>query len=107
MALCFESVKVAYTVFNQVKNKHIPNLLIPAFPEDTADWSQEEKSNPRRNMVCGYDQKYDNGWESLFFYVEDPTEELKADFQEWAKAVPNTSISRLDKESGYWRFGWF
>lgn len=107
MALSFNSVKKAYKVLNHVKSEHLPDLFIPSFPEDTAHWDSYQQSRPRRNMVYGFDLKYDNGWESLFFYVEDPTEELKADFQEWAKSVPNTSISRLDKTSGYWRFGWF
>lgn len=107
MALSFSSVEKAYKVLNQIKKEHLPQLDIPSFPEDVYDRKPEDREDLNPDVVYGWDQKYDNGWESLFFYTASPSDELKQDFAEWAKAVPNTHISRLDTDSGYWKFGWF
>jgi hypothetical protein len=106
MALSFNSVQKAYEVFNQIK-KIIP-LGIGAFPEDMEEWPDENKTNPPLNQVYGWGRKYDNGWESICFFVENPTEELKEKFNELKDTVPNSSICKpYFRNESIWCFGWF
>lgn len=106
MALSFESVKKAYTVFHEIK-KLIP-LSIDSFPDDMSDWDDKDKDNPELNKVFGWSKKYDNGWESISFFVKAPTQELIKKFDELKDVVPNTSISEpYHRNEKIWCFGWF
>ncbi len=106
MALSFESVKKAYTVFNELKN--IVPLGIGAFPEDMSEWDDYEKENPPLNQVFGWDKKYDNGWESICFFIKNPSEELLNKFKDLENVVPNSSICNpYFRNENIWCFGWF
>ena len=106
MALSFESVKRAYEVFNQVKE--IIPLGIGAFPEDMSLWDEKEQENPPLNQVYGWDKKYDNGWESISFFVKNPPKELKELFQEKKDIVPNSHIAEpYFRNKEVWCFGWY
>src|SRR5215213_6093429 len=110
MALSSRAVDKAYEVFNQLRQL-LPKLEIPTWPEDAGKWPtikwQDEESF-KLNIVYGFDRKSDDGWENLFFYTENPSDELKVLFDELKRSVPNTSISRaVEGRPGVWKFGWY
>lgn len=108
MALSFQNVEKAYKVLNEIKRTVLPDLSVGAFPEDMEDWSDSEKENPQLNKVYGYGRKYDNGWENLVFFVQNPSEELKQKFEELKDNVDNSSINHsYSKNPKLWIFGWF
>lgn len=103
MALNFDSVREAYEILGELEVENIPS-----FPEDMAEWSDEEKRNPPLETVLGYDKKGDNGWENIVFITRDPSAELKAKFESLKHRVPNSSISSPYKwNESLWVFGWF
>lgn len=106
MALSFKSVEKTYEVFHQIKKIH--PLTIDSWPEDMADWTDTEKKNPKENTVYGWGKKSDSGWESIAFFVRNPSQELKQKFDELKSVIHNTSISgpyHLNPE--IYCFGWF
>lgn len=107
MALSHRAVVKAYEVFNLLNDEfQIPS--IPAWPEDMAHWDDNKKDNPPEKVVLGWDRKSDDGWENLFFFVEQPSKELKNRFDELKVHVPNSSMSTTyDRNDSYWIFGWF
>lgn len=106
MALSFAAVQKAYEVFNELK-KIIP-LSIPSWPEDMADWEDIKRENPQLNTVYGFSKKRDDGWENIFFFVVNPSEELKQRFDELKSKVPNSSICKpYDHNTSVWILGWF
>lgn len=106
MALSFKSTKKAYSIFNEL-NKLI-SLEISSFPEDMEKWEENEQKNPPLNKVLGWGQKIDGGWESISFFIKEPTEELKNKFEELKRTVPNSSISGpYFRNKNIWCFGWF
>ncbi|MEA4918126.1 hypothetical protein SDC9_145687 [bioreactor metagenome] len=108
MALSFSNVQNAYKVFNEIKKTVLPELRINSWPEDMADWSERERENPHLCKVYGFDRKSDDGWESLVFFVKNPSDELKQKFDELKSMVRNSSIARPYGEgSNIWKFGWF
>lgn len=109
MALSFQAVQKAYKVFNELKRSHLPELDIRSWPEDMAEWrSDMARKNPAVLTVYGWGKKSDDGWENLFFLVQDPSDELKAAFDDLKKSVPNSSISGpYNLNRAYWQFGWF
>lgn len=103
MALSFRAVEAAYKVFNKLKVEHIPS-----WPEDMATWTKEEQKNPPVNTVLGWDKKSDSGWESIVFFVKDPSDHLRSSFDELKNTVPNSSISKpYHRNPSLWVFGWF
>lgn len=108
MALSQSSVEKAYKVFNTLKNDILENLEIPSWPQDMSDWEDHQKDNPKQNIVYGWGRKKDNGWESISFFVEDPSEELKGKFEDLQKRVPNSAINEAyHRNKNLWVFGWF
>jgi hypothetical protein len=109
MALSISSVKKAYNVFTEIKINIIYDLNIPSKPIDIAEWNNEERQYPLERKVYGFGKKPDNGWESLFFLVSNPSQDLKDRFFELKGAVPNSSISKVyrDDNTNVWIFGWF
>lgn len=108
MALSFRNVERAYEVFSELKSTVLPELSIGSFPEDMGEWEDEERKNPRLNKVYGFDQKSDNGWENLVFFVKDPSQELKNKFEELKVKVGNSSINNVySRNTSLWIFGWF
>ncbi|CAL2094931.1 hypothetical protein [Tenacibaculum sp. 190524A02b] len=106
MGLSYKSVKKAYKVFHEVKELH--PITIESFPDDMANWKDEEKENPPLDIVLGWNKKYDGGWESISFFVKDPSKELIEKFNELKEAVPNTSICNpYYRNESIWCFGWF
>lgn len=103
MALSFRSVEKAYEVFHELGVKHVPS-----WPEDMYTWSEEKRAHPEEDRVYGWDKKVDDGWENIFFFVRNPSQELKDKFDQLKHRVPNSSMS---KPYGYnkelWMFGWF
>lgn len=108
MALSQSSVKKAYEVFNTLKNEILENLEIPSWPQDMSQWDDDKKNNPKLNVVHGWGKKIDSGWESISFFIEDPSEELKGKFEALQKQVPNSAINEVYHRNGnLWVFGWF
>lgn len=108
MGLSFRSVEIAYKVFNEIKNTVLPDLDIPSWPEDMQGWDEEKSANPRLNNVYGFDKKADYGWENIYFFVEQPSDELKAKFDELKSKVGNSSMAKPYSENPkIWIFGWF
>lgn len=103
MALSFASVEEAYKVFHELGVKNVPS-----WPEDMAEWDSSKKKDPKPDTVYGWSKKYDNGWENLFFFIKNPTEEFKQKFDNLKRRVPNSSISKpYDNNPELWIFGWF
>ena len=65
----FEAVQKAYKVFNTLRKEYGSPQEIPSFPEDVGRMSSDEQKRIRPNRVYGWDKKYDDGWENLFFIV--------------------------------------
>ncbi|WP_299576646.1 hypothetical protein [uncultured Sunxiuqinia sp.] len=108
MALSFESVKKAYEVLNEIKKTVLPELTINSWPEDLLEWSEDKRENPEPNTVYGFDKKSDDGWENLIFFVETPSKELKAKFDELKDRVPNSSmLKRYSQNTDLYVIGWF
>jgi len=108
MALSFSTVQEAYKIFNQMQEQCIPDLRIPAWPDDMSTWKQSRKDNPPTLTVLGWDRKYDDGWENLFFFVEDPSEDVIEKFKKLNTIRSNTSMcKKYFNESPLWIFGWF
>lgn len=107
MALSFRAVQKAYEVFNKISEKHLPDMSIPSWPADINDWDDDDFERACSDRVYGCDHKSDDGWENLFFWTKNPTQELKDDFEILAREVPNSRISRHDELTGMWKFGWF
>lgn len=108
MALSFNTVQKAYVVLNNLKRDHLPELRIPSWPEDMAEWSNTKKEDPPVNVVFGWDKKSDEGWESLAFFIENPSQKLIDAFNQLNDIKSNSSICgpyRLNKRK--WCFGWF
>lgn len=107
MALNFKNVERAYEVFNEIKKTVLPELRIDSFPEDISEWYKDDMPYPNLNQVYGFDKKPD-GWESIVFFVRNPSSELKLKFDELKSKISNSSISRpYSKNSEIWIFGWF
>lgn len=108
MALSFNSVKKAYTVFNTLKKEFGVPENIPSWPEDMQQWKGDERENPKINTVYGWDKKSDDGWENLYFFTENPSEELKKRFDELAEIVPNSTMNKpYSYNEKLWIIGWF
>ncbi|GEM_PF-1679669 len=107
MALSFKTVQEAYTIFNELQRTVVPELDIRSYPADMSQWSWEKKDNPPVLQVLGWDRKSDDGWENLFFFVEDPSIELKHKFDELNSIKGNTSMFKKYKDnSDLWIIGW-
>lgn len=103
MALSFKSVQKAYNVFHQLGVKNISS-----FPEDMETWMEKDLANPNENTVYGWSKKSDDGWENIFFFTKNPSEDLKQKFNSLKDEVPNSSISKpYSRNEKYWIFGWF
>ena len=108
MALGLRNVQIAYEVFSELQKTVLPELSIGSIPEDMAQWPNEKREQPETNRVFGFDRKLDGGWESLVFFVENPSKELIERFDSLKGRVGNSPISRLySRKDGLWIFGWF
>lgn len=108
MALNFSGVEKAYKVFNEIKKTVLPELTINSWAEDMREWSESDRENPRMNVVYGFDHKADDGWENIYFFVKNPSEELKEKFEELKKNVPNSSMAgQYRSDQTVWIFGWY
>ena len=109
MALSFKSVQKAYEVFNTLKKECLPQLQIPSWPEDMAEWNDNKRANPREMIVLGWGKKSDDGWESLSFFIKNPSQQLKDRFEELKECgIPNTSLNEpYHKNENLWVIGWF
>ena len=103
MALSFDAVTKAYKVFNELGLEHIQS-----FPPDFNELEDWEKMNPREQWTYGIDQKFDNGWEQLFFFIKKPSHEFIENWKKLKDSVPNSSFMHKYKENQeYTMFGWF
>lgn len=108
MALSYRTVQQAYLVFNDIQEQALPTLDIRSWPQDMSEWSEKEKVNPPLNVVLGYDRMSDDGWESICFFVENPSKELIKAFKELNTIKSNTSIcGKYFRNEKIWCFGWF
>lgn len=107
MGLSFNSVQRAYEIFGQLKREFNLDLRIPSWPEDMSKWSTDKKENPPVDVVLGWDKKFDNGWESIAFFIEDPTPQLFERFHE-LNDLGNTSVCEpYKRNSSIHIIGWF
>lgn len=107
MALSYTTVQEAYAVFHALRISCLPDLRIPSWPSDMAEWNDDEKSNPPTLQVLGWDKKYDDGWENLIFFIENPSEEVIARFKKLNIIKSNTSICEpYNQNPKLWCFGW-
>lgn len=108
MALSYSSVQKAYEVFNILENELLPDLKIPSWPSDMGEWTDEKRENPPLNTVIGWGKKLDDGWENIFFIVENPSQKLKDRFNELEGRVPNSCLnSEYQFNKKLWIIGWF
>lgn len=108
MALSYRSVQKAYEVFNILNNELLPDLKIPSWPADMSEWSDKQRENPPLNTVIGWDKKSDDGWEEIFFLVENPSQQLKDRFAELEGQVPNSCLNgKYTFNKKLWIIGWF
>ena len=88
--------------------KEYPRVYVASWPEDMESWDESDRLNPRLNTVYGWGKKSDDGWENIFFFTKDPSEKLKARFDELSGVVPNSTMNREDKDNkDLWIIGWF
>jgi len=108
MALSNNAVQKAYEVLNELKRSVHPNLSIKSWPLDLQELEKDERRKTiEPDTLYGYDNKSDGGWENLIFWTNDPSCELKEEFDKLKSRVPNSSISKYDEFMGMWMFGWF
>lgn len=108
MALSYNSVEKAYKVFNTIKKELLKDLIIPSWPKDMGEWENEDQKNPEQYVVYGWGKKSDDGWESISFFIENPSEELKTRFDELKKQVPNSALNEAyHRNENLWVIGWF
>lgn len=108
MALSYSTVQKAYVIFNEIKRELLPDLRIPSWPSDMGEWDTEKKENPPLMIVHGWGKKSDDGWESISFFVENPSQELKDRFEELNTIKSNTHINEsYHRNEKIWCFGWF
>lgn len=100
MALSFKAVQEAYKVFNQLGLKSIHS-----FPPDIRHCDKYEQENPQEEKTYGY-CRINDGWESLFFYIKEPSQDFINKWNELKGNVPNTCFMKK-KKNGYTEFGWF
>ena len=103
MAIPFNEMKNAYKVL------HLLNLNnICSFPPEFACLDEEERINPIEEKIYRSDKKSDNGAESLFFFIKNPTNEF---LEKWNKLKTQVSNSSFDciytLNNQYHTFGWF
>lgn len=103
MALSFTSVQKAYEVFNELELKDIHS-----WPPDFREVEDYEKENPEEEKTYGIDRKSDDGWEVLFFFKKNPSEEFIKKWNNLKNTIPNSSFCRPWKNNPeYHEFGWF
>lgn len=109
MALSFATVEKAYLIFHDLKKELLPELQIPTWPQDMGEWESKKRNNPSELVVHGWGKKSDDGWESLTFFIKDPSEELKSRFEELSKRIlSNTHLNEpYHKNENLWVIGWF
>lgn len=108
MGLSYGTVVKTYTVFNKMKTNHLPELSIPSWPEDMAEWNESQKKNPPLNVVIGYDKKHDSGWENICFFTKNPSPELISEFKQLANEhIGNTMVCKpYFRNESIWCIGW-
>lgn len=108
MALSFNAVEKAYQVMGQLKKEFGSPKTIPSWPLDIQSWSDKQKEGLVNDEVFGYDKKRDDGWENLFFILENPSPEFLERFKELAKQVPNSSfVDTWQDDPNRKVIGWF
>lgn len=109
MGLSFNTVEKTYKIFHTIKTEFLPELRIPSWPEDMADWNNSKKENPPLNEVLGWDKKYDNGWENICFFTKKPDPKLVKRFKALAQENIGNSIicGPYKRNKDIWCIGWF
>lgn len=108
MALSYTSVQAAYKVFNALKKEFGTPKTIPSWPDDMQQWSASEKQYPSHDIVYGFDKKSDDGWENIYFFVQNPSKALIDRFKQLAKTVPNSTLcNRYNQNPKLFIIGWF
>ncbi len=109
MALSFSTVQKAYKVFNTLKKELLPELKIPSWPQDMGEWDWKDQENPILMTVHGWGKKSDDGWESIAFFIDNPSQELKDRFEDLSKEIrSNTHLNGpYHRNENLWVIGWF
>lgn len=103
MALSFDSVKKAYKVMNELKLTEIQS-----FPPEWNYVEDYEKEEPIEDKTYAAGKKADNGWENLFFFKKNPSNEFIEKWNSLKNNVPNSSFMQVhDENSEFTCFGWF
>lgn len=107
MALSFKTVQRAYEIMQQLRKEFDLELKIPSYPNDMGEWDEDKQKNPPTMELLGWGKKYDDGWESLSFFIVNPHESLLKRFQEIGK-LPNTMICEpYFRNKRMYCIGWF
>jgi len=103
MALPYSEVKIAYKVMNELNLKNIHS-----FPPVWTDVEDAEKETPVEDKTYGSDKKNDNGWEELFFFKKNPTDDFIENWNKIKDKVANSSFQlKHEPNENYTCFGWF
>lgn len=108
MALSFKTVEKANEIFGQIKREYLPDLDIKSWPCDMSEWGTKKQTYPPVLEVLGWDKKSDDGWESLRFFIKNPSPELIEGFERLNTIKSNSCISGpYPLNEKLWYFGWF
>lgn len=78
------------------------------FTPDFRYADEREKKHPRVETTYGIDQKCDNSWEELFFFIKNPSDEFIEKWNKLRGKVKNSSyMKKYEENPGYMQFGWF
>lgn len=110
MGLSFSTVEKTYEVFEIIKKEFLKDLKIPKSPNDVE--LMDDKANLPTRQVLGWDRKYDNGWENIFFvlHASEVPNGLQERFEELAKEyrIGNSLLfGPTSRNKNLHLFGWF
>ncbi|MFC0182489.1 hypothetical protein SAMN04515674_101451 [Pseudarcicella hirudinis] len=108
MALSFKTVEQAYEIFGLIKKEFLPDLNIPSWPSDMGEWGTKRQTYPPVLEVLGWGKKQDDGWESICFFIQNPSKELIDGFEKLNTIKGNTHICKpYDLNDRLFCIGWF
>lgn len=97
MALSIETTKKVWLILHEINPKANNSFIQNFTPGD----------DPKPDVILGCGKKYDGGWENVFMYVKDITQEQRNLFEKKRYGLGNTSfITDDDEDQGFTCLGW-